>query len=555
MSIISEIEKLLTASLSKAFPQIKVSDFKIETSKRSELGDYATNLPWLLRQEILKKKKTEKSPDELMREIVSKLSKNISKEVATLSFDGSVFLNIKLADSFLNKKLKELLLVKERFFNSKILKGKKIIVEFVSANPTGPLTLANGRGGFSGDVLSRVLTAAGGKVTKEYYINDVGRQVEILAESVALRYLELLTKKIRFPEYAYQGEYITDLAKEVLEEQGDKYKDMAVLEIASRIQRYCYEKILGSIKQSLKKMGIEFDSWFSEKSLYETGQIEDVLSELSRLGLLYETEGALWFKSTEYGDDKDRVIKKADGAYTYFASDIAYHFNKLKVRNYDLAMTLLGADHAGYVPRLKACLIPFKLDKKFVAIVFQLVRLFSGGKEIRMSKRRGTYVTMDELLDEVPVDAARYFFLTKAYDTHLDFNLDLAKEQSQKNPVFYIQYASARISSLKKEAAKAGLSIENFDLTLLDTKEEKDLIKEIVKLPDVIESIAKSYAVQALPDYTLKLARAFHIFYDKCRIVGEETKIAKARLALVEATKLALDTALKLMGISAPQKM
>jgi len=570
MSVISELEKLLAVSVKKAFPKVKMPDFKVEASKRPEISDYASNLHYLLA------KATKLDPQKAAEKIIKAFSQNTERsksdakrriKIARLTSEGP-FLNIKLSDNYLQDDLASVLDKKDIYFDSKELKNNKINVEFISANPTGPLTLANARGGFSGDALSRVLAAAGAEVFREYYINDVGRQVEILAESVAIRYLEIIEqnakrskrdaerpKPVEFPEYCYQGEYIKDLAKEVLEEHGDEYKDMAILEIASHLEQYAYEKMLASIKDSVNRLGIKFDNWFSEKTLYETGQVEEVLAQLSKDGLIYEGEGASWFKSTLFGDDKDRVVKKSDGSFTYFASDIAYLVNKLAVRNFDQALILIGADHAGYVPRLKALLEPLKIKKTLTPLVFQLVRLFSKGVEVKISKRKGTFVTIDELLDEIPVDVARYFFLTKAFETHLDFNLDLAKEQSQKNPVYYIQYATARISQLEKKAKEAGLDINGADFKLLNSQEEKNLILEILRLSDLVESVAKSYALQALPEYAFSLANAFHIFYDTKRIIGEDLKIATARLALVAAAKIALEKVLRLMGISSPERM
>jgi len=543
MSIITEIESELKKIIKKAFPGVKAPDFRVEVSRRPEMCEYAANIHFLL-SKILKKKP---------QEIASKIGEKFAKKIGSVEGEG-VFLNIKLSDEFLEKSLQEVLQKQELFFNSNLLKNKKINVEFISANPTGPLTLGNGRGGFSGDTLSRVFESAGAKVTREYYLNDVGRQVEKLAESAAYRYLELLGKKIDFPEYCYQGNYIVELAREILVEHGDEYKDMAVLEIGSRIQEFAYQRMLASIKGSVLKMGINFDNWFSEKSLYESGQVESALAKLSQLGLLYEADGALWFKATQFGDDKDRVVKKTDEAYTYFASDIAYFINKLDARGFDLALTFLGADHAGYVPRLLASLKPFGLDKKVKFPVFQLVRLFSKGKEVKISKRQGTFVTIDELLDDIPLDVARYFFLTKAMETHLDFNLDLAKEESKKNPVYYIQYAYARISSLKKEAEKAGLNLKITAISL-DSAEERNLAIEILRLSEIIESVAESYALQTLPEYALKLADKFHYFYEKKRVIGEKANIASSRLALIEAARIALNKILGIMGITSPERM
>ena len=379
--------------------------------------------------------------------------------------------------------------------------------------------------------MANILEKAGYKVTREYYINDTGAQIKKLGHSV-----------IGGAEAVYKGEYIVELKNKVKGNDPEKVGEAAAKIILEKM-----------IKPSLKKMGIKFDVWFSEKDLYKKGEVDKAIAELSKKGFTYESEGAVWFKSKDIGDDKDRVLIRADGIKTYFASDIAYLKNKFK-RGFGKLVMFLGADHYGYVPRLKAASSAFGFKGESIdAIVMQLVRLFEKGKEVRMSKRTGIYVTIDELIDEVSLDVARFFFLTISPNTHMNFNLDLAKEKSEKNPVFKVQYAYARICSILKKAGK--LSIQNPNFKLLAEHSELELIKELARLPEIIEDAAKDYQIQRLPQYAMNLADVFHKFYENCRVISDDKKLTNSRLALVIATKIVLKNTLDLMGVSAPEKM
>lgn len=442
------------------------------------------------------------------------------------------FINFFLSKGYLQKQLKEILKKKERFGSLDIGRKQAVQVEFISANPTGPLTLGNGRGGFCGDVLANVLKKAGYRAEKEYYVNDRGEQIRKLGYSV-----------IGGVGAVYKGDYIDGLKKRVKGDNPD--------EVGERAGEIILEEM---IKPTVEKMGIKYDNWFSEKSLYKKEDVYKVLDWLRKQDLAYENDGALWFRSTKYGDDKDRVLITASGDTTYLASDIAYFKDKMD-RGFDLVIDLWGADHHGYVPRFKAMVkaLGYK-EEAWQVILMQLVRLFRKGKEVRMSKREGVYVTLDELIDEVGVDAARFFFLTRSPGSHLNFDLDLAKEQSEKNPVYYVQYAHARICSILRKSKTRKPKVKN--LELLNHPSELKLIKQLIRLSEVIEDTAKDYQVQRLPQYAKDIAISFHQFYTECRVLNENNKeLTQARLALVSATKIVLKNTLALMGITAPEKM
>jgi arginyl-tRNA synthetase len=498
--------------------------FPVEPSDNKDHGDYSTNVALILSKRI------NKNPIETASLIKEKIKSNIFEKVEVVNG----FINFYLSEKYLQEQVGVILKEKDKFGNLKIGGNKKINVEFISANPTGPLTLGNGRGGFGGDVLAKVLEKAGYKVSREYYINDTGAQIIKLGHSV-----------IGDEEAVYKGEYINDLRKKLLESRTLQYSAEQIGEKAGKI---ILEKM---IKPSVKKMGIEFDVWFSEKTLYKNKEVDKVISELTKKGFVYENEGALWFKSSELGDDKNRVLVRADGIKTYFASDIAYLRNKFK-RGFGKLIIFLGADHYGYVARLKAACHALGYEKENInAIVLQLVKLFENGKEVRMSKRTGIYVTIDELIDEVGLDVARFFFLQRSLNTHFNFNMDLAKERSDKNPVFKVQYAYARINSIfSKTKIKPKQNLE-----LLKEESELELIKQLVKFPEIIAETACDYQLQRLPSYAMELADSFHKFYEKCRVIAEDKKLTEARLSLLLAVKIVLKNTLELMGISTPEKM
>jgi arginyl-tRNA synthetase len=490
----------------------------LERPENQKYGDYSTNLALKLK----------KNPNEITKKLTSPLFEKV--ETA-----GHGFINFFLSREYLQNQVREILKAKEKFGQLNIGKNKKIQVEFISANPTGPLTIGNARGGPFGDVLGNVLKKAGFKVEKAYYINDYGMQILALGHSV-----------LKDSKSQYKGDYIDYLNKKI--KGKDAYK---VGEKAAKII------IKEMIKKTVERMGIKYDEWFSEKILHKKGEVDKVLNFLDKKGLIYEKDKAKWFKSTKYGDKRDRVVVKADGWKTYLAGDIAYHWYKFEKKKFNKVINVWGADHAGDVAGLLAALEALSYKNKLDIILLQFVTLFEKKEKIKMSKRKGIYLTMDELLDKIPVDVVRFFFLQKSANTHLNFDLDLAKEQSEKNPVYYVQYAFARICSIlrkcKMQNVKIKMTIQN--LKLLNHASELSLIKQLIRFPEIIEDTARDYQVQRIPQYSLDLAAAFHQFYRDCRVLSEDKNLTQARLNLVLATKIALKNTLDLMGISAPEKM
>ena len=497
------------------------------------LGDHSTNIAFLLA------KRRKENPKKVAEEIIEKLNKEFKDEFEKIEMARAGFINFYLSKEYLLGRL-------EQFLNNKIefpkTKKQKINLEFVSANPTGPLTLGNARSAAYGDALANILERVGHKITREYYINDLGNQVELLAESVKKRLQQLNGENVDFPEELYQGNYIVDLAKEVKENKVPP----------ERIKEFAIEKNLEQIKQSLGKFGVKFDVWFKESSLSESDEIKSILTHLEHSGLSYKKDGALWFRGEKFGLEKDVVLIKSNGQGTYLLSDFAYAKNKLG-RDFDLNIYIFGADHHDDVKRLKAGLKALGLaEDKFIILLHQLVALKKGEEILRMAKRKGVYVALDDLLAEIPKDVVRYFFLEKSLDTHLEFDLALAKEESNKNPVYYIQYAFARISSVFEKAGR--IKIAN-DLKLLNEKEELDLVRYLIRFPEIIFDISQNYHVHHLNNYASELANKFHKFYEKHRIISEDEDLTRSRLALVRGVQNVLGEAMNLMGISAPKKM
>jgi len=490
-------------------------DAKVEYPITLSHGDYATNVAMKLK----------KNPED----IISKISSNkIFEKVEA----NKGFINFFVGKEYLQNQIKEILKQGDKYGELDIGKREKVQVEFISANPTGPLTLGNGRGGFCGDVVASVLTKAGYKVEREYYVNDRGEQVRKLGHSI-----------IGDDEAVYKGEYIDELRKKITGKNVE-----AVGEAGAE---YILENM---IKPTVSKMGIKYDVWFRENSLYQKKEVEEIIEWLKRKKLAYEKDNALWFKSSNYGDEKDRVLIKEDKETTYLASDIAYLKNK-KDRGFKKILYFWGADHHGYIDRLQAAGEALGFEKGAIEIIImQLVKLFKDGKEQRMSKREGVYVTLDELIDEVGIDATRFFFLARTNNTHLNFDMNLAKEQSNKNPVYYVQYAHARISSILRSAK--GIKLSTINDKLLVHPSELALVKQLIKLPEVIEDTAKDYQTQRLTKYSQDIATAFHKFYADCRVIDEkQPELTQARLSLASATQVVLKNILSTMGISAPEKM
>jgi arginyl-tRNA synthetase len=534
------VKRKILEDLKNISEDLKIDQGLIELSLPTDFkwGDYSTNL-------ALKASKTlSKKPYEIAKEIEAKLAKKASGYSVRATENG--FLNFTI-DAFVLQKLVSEVLTKERSFGeNSALKGKRFQVEFISANPTGPLTLGNGRGGFVGDVLSNILKFSGAQVEREYYVNNVGNQIKVLGYSIS-KELGLVSEE--WDEF-YSGPYIKDLAAQlqdpisILESRGDDNFYFEVGQLASEI-------LLQEIQRVIKdKLGIEFDRYYLESTIYDEGKDQKMLSQLKDKGLTYEKDGATWFKTTDFGDDKDRVLVRSDGQPTYFLSDVV-HKNEF-APSFDKLLLLLGADHYGYQERMKASLAAFGQEDKLQIIIFQLVRLIKDGQEVRMSKRSGNYVALEDLIDEVGQDAARFFFLMFAGNTHLNFDLELAKKKTSDNPVYYVQYAHARIASiLSKESANK----TEANLDLLSHPSELNLLKRVNYFRDLVEEVSEDYQVQKLPFYAMSLAESFHRFYQDCMVISDDKEMTASRLKLVKAVKIVLNNALSLMGISAPEKM
>ncbi len=524
-----EIKKLVKKAVEENF-NIKLKEIEIEKPKQEKFGDYATNIALIIAQKIGKNSK----------EIAETITQSFDNLVTQSLFDrietaDHGFINFFLSKKYLQNEIKEILKKKEKFGKLKIGKGKKIQVEFISANPTGPLTVGNARGGPLGDVLANVLEKAGFKTEKAYYINDYGMQILALGHSV-----------LKSKEAKYQGDYIDYLNKKIREK--DSYK--AGQEAAKII-------IEEMIKKTTDRMGIRYDEWISENSFYQKGEVDKVLKFLKKKDLLYEKEGAVWFRSIKFGDKRDRVLVKSDSWKTYLAGDFALHKYKFEKKKFDKVINIWGADHYGDIPGLQAGVEAIGHKGKLDIILCQFITLLEKGDKKKMSKRKGLYVTMDELLDKVGPDVTRFFFLQKSASTHLNFDLDLAKEQSEKNPVYYVQYAYARICSilreLKTQSSKRKTIAQN--LKLLNHPKELNLIKQLIRFPEIIEDTAYDYQVQRLPQYAQELAALFHQFYGDCRVISTDKELTQVRLALISAVKIVFKNILDLMGISAPKKM
>lgn len=538
-----QIKDEIQSSVEALFKKhLKTDDIEIERPARKENGDFSSNVSFLV------SKQTGKNPNEVAECLASDLSK--LKQFEQIEAAGP-FLNFYLSGDNYRVSLKEILKSGEEYGKNDLYKGKRVQVEFISANPTGPFTLANGRGGFAGDVLANLFTWSGANVEREYYINDGGNQVKILGDSILAA-----AGFIKKDENQYQGEYISDWAKKN-KKTVEKYKDDSF-----GLGRVAAEWILKNYnKPGTKKIGIHFDIWFSEYEMIKRGEVEEAIAKFTELGHTYKKEGALWMKTSKFGDDKDRVLIKSDGEKTYFANDVAYHFDKIYKRKFDLVVNLWGADHHGYVPRMMAAMAAMDCPNHLKIIIFQLVKLIKGGKEYKMSKRKGTYVTMDDLLELIggPVreasDVARFMFLSRAATTHMDFDLDIAKERSEKNPVFYVKYAYARIHGILDKSKY--LKVKP-NLSLISEPEEFELIDQLSQLPGLTSAILTmgDYPIHHLTTYAIDLAKKFHHFYDKCRVITEDKELTAARLELIRATEIVLSIVMtKLLGIEAPKKM
>ena len=525
----------------------------IEMTRERKFGDYATNIAMV----IASKQGT--NPRELAGELIQTIrDADTEGDVSDISVAGPGFINITMSPGFWSRTLKTVLEKGEDYACSDIGAGKQVQVEFVSANPTGPLHVGHGRGAALGDALANILQCAGYQVQREYYINDAGNQIQTLGISVYARYLELFGRENVFPEEGYKGDYIREIAERFVKEDGELYLNMSEDKAVEEIAVKSAPLILDDIRQDLEEFGVFFDLWFSETDLLERGDVQKTLKEMEKRGTTFRHEGALWFRSTDKGDDKDRVLVKSDGSLTYFASDVAYHRDKYE-RGFDTVINVWGADHHGYVARMKASIQGLGRDSDDLQIVLvQLVSLVRKGQPVAMSTRAGEFVTLREVRNEVGRDAARFIFLTRKSDSKLDFDLDLAKEKSNDNPVYYVQYAHARICSILRNAEEQGVSLPEpggVDLNLLDLPEEKELIRHIAALPDVIEGVAISMEPHRITTYLRDIATTLHSYYYHHRVLTDEVRVTEARLAMVLGVRTAIAKALALLGVSAPERM
>lgn len=530
----------------QVFPEAELPKIILEVPPKKELGDFATNFA------MQSARAFHMNPRKIAEELVKRLQGDWFEKA---EIAGPGFINFYLKSNVIYDSLAKIIEQGEAYGILPAKDMKPIQVEYVSANPTGPLHVGHGRGAAAGSALVNLLRAAGYPVKSEYYINDAGNQVDNLAASVNARYLELFGQEVEFPENGYHGADIIDTAKRIKAKDGDKYLNMPAEERLAIFKELALKEKLAALKEDLTAFNVEYDVWFSERTLHPD-KVNESVEVLRKNGNIYEKDGALWLKSTAYGDDKDRVVIRDNGVPTYLAADIAYHDNKFQ-RGFGKVINIWGADHHGYICRVKAALSalgynPDDLD----VLLLQMVSLYRGGELVKMSKRTGESVTLAELMEEVGTDAARYFFVMRSLDSQLDFDLDLAKSQSNENPVYYIQYAHARICSIFRQAKEANIEIvAQPELSLLTDETEIALIKKIEEYPEEVEKAAADYAPQRIARFVYELASAFHSFYSKCRIIGVDLPVAQARLALVGEAGLVIRQALKILGVSAPEKM
>lgn len=548
MQIKEELRKILNDSLKRLDYEIDFSQIIVDEPPNPSYGDYATTLPLILGR------KYSKNPKEIGEELKSCL--NISF-VSSIEATQNGYLNFWLKKELLLNNVKEILKNCRKYISTDIGKGKKVLVEFVSANPTGPITIANSRGGPIGDTIANLFSLNGYSVEEEFYVNDVGSKILKLGSSVLYNYKVLLNYEASPPLEYYPGEYITEIARKLIEDYGDSLLKESDEKIINKISTYSLNKMLESIKEDLSLINVSFDNWFMEHKLHD-GYIEETIEILTKLGYTYEAQGALWFKSSIFKDDKDRVLLRSDGTPTYLAGDIAYHRNKFE-RNYDLLIDIWGADQSHATP-LKYALNALGYDtNKLRIVVYQLVHLFRGNEEVKMSKSSGEYVTLRELIDEVGSDVVRFIFLMRANDSHLNFDVDIAKSRDPKNPVFYAQYAYTRCRGILREAKNrlnvGDLDIKDSLLTLLEKEEEIALLREFAKTPDSIFKAFSDCSPNLITSKILTIADKFHNFYEACRVIGVEEKLGMARLLLTSATERILKELFNIIGIKAPERM
>ncbi|MCX8042875.1 MAG: arginine--tRNA ligase [Desulfobacterota bacterium] len=525
--------------------------FVVEAPRNKEHGDLATNLAMMLA-------KTERRPPRQIAQMLVDRLHGASPHVEKIEIAGAGFINFFLKHEAWHDVLHDIATAGDRFGSSQEGGGRRIIVEFVSANPTGPLHIGHGRGAALGDALARILSFVGYDVVREYYINDVGNQMQNLGKSLYLRYLQELGQQVDFPEGLYRGEYMVAIARDLVQQKGRGIMELPEHDAMRFCTTYAAEVILADIKHDLELFGVRFDTWFSERTLFDNGHVQELLAHFQETGLVYETEGALWFRTTQFGDEKDRVVVKEDGTTTYFASDIAYHKQKFD-RGFVQAIDIWGADHHGYVPRLTAVLKALGYPENALHVILvQMVNLLRDGIPVAMSTRSGEFVTLRQVIEEVGTDAARFMFLTRRSDAQLDFDLEIAKKQNDENPVYYVQYAHARICSIIGYAAEKGIappSASTVSIDLLTEPEERDIIRKLAAFPEVVAGSARACEPHRISVYLMELVGQFHRYYNRYRVVTDDPALSSSRLYLMLGIRQVLRNGLQLLGVSAPEKM
>ena len=541
-----------TATDKGDLPEAQMPKFIIEKPADKKNGDFSSNIAMA----------GARAYHQAPRAIAEAIVKNFSFDdgyIDRCEIAGPGFINFYLSDKYYSEILKDVVESGDSYGRSDYGEGKRILVEFVSANPTGPMHIGNARGGAIGDCLSSVLDAAGYDVQREFYINDAGNQIEKFATSLEVRYLQECGRDIELPEDAYHGADITAHARNFFAQVGDKYADCDSQERRDALVAYALPKNIEGLEADLGKYRIKYDKWFKESTLHNDGSVKAIIDALKEKGVTYELDGALWFKASEFGNDKDIVLIRANGIPTYIVPDIAYHYNKLVTRGYDKAIDVLGADHHGYIPRMKAALTALGIDaNRLDIVIMQMVRLVSNGETIKLSKRSGKAITLNTLLEEVPIDAARFFFNLREPNSHFDFDLELAAKQSSENPVYYVQYAHARICSIIKKAKEEGIDISNVDDSVLNrlcTDEERELISHLAGLTDEIINAAKIYDPAKITHYVIELATLFHKFYNAHRVVTDDRELTQARLYLCTAVKNTIKNILVMLKVDVPESM
>ena len=548
------VESLVSSAVRRKLAEWDVEaeiPFSVEIPRQEAHGDFSTNAAMQVARHLGRK------PREIAAGIVEAIREEDREgRIASLAVAGPGFVNIVLSDEAWREVVARALSAGSRFGSTNVGEGMAVHLEFVSANPTGPLHVGHGRGAAVGDALGRILEFTGHRVVREYYINDVGNQMDNLGRSLLARYRQECGRPASLPDDGYRGEYMIELARELRAEAGDRYADASEEEALPRFRQEAGERILRGIREDLSAFRVAYDRWFPERDLHDSGEVAAALAELGARGQTYESEGAVYFRSQEQGDEKDRVLVRADGRTTYFASDVAYHRQKLRA-GHSRMIDIWGADHHGYVPRLRAALKGLgEDDGRLTVLLVQFVTLVRDGVAISMSTRSGEFTTLREVFEEVGVDAARFFYLLRSYHTHLDFDLTLAKTQSRNNPVYYIQYVHARISSIFREAEARGEPLTAHPpLSILTLPEEVRLMKAVARFPDVVSECVKTLEPHRIPFYLLEVADLFHAFYHQHRFLGETPERTQARLALALAVRTVVATGLSLIGVTAPERM